>query len=110
VQGAFTGSLVVEEDATAQVQGTFSGDIDENAGLVMLYGQVGLDFRPGVGRVAVGIESVLTHDGAHVLRADGAVEQLASGTYGAGSFTVNTQKVCVYVEDEDRFVPIALDL
>jgi hypothetical protein len=108
VKGAFTGQLTVEEGASAHVEGSFNVDIASNEGLVFLYGQVDLDWRPGVGRVLVGIDSVLTHDGAHVLRPDGTVERLESRTYGPGSFNVETDKVCVYVEDEGRFVPVPL--
>jgi hypothetical protein len=109
VQGAFTGPLTVEEDASAHVQGSFNGEIDRNDGLVLLYGQVGLAFRPGIGRVAVGIDSLLTYDGPQRLLPDGTVEDLPPGNYGPNSFNVDTSRMCVYVEDQERFHPVKLD-
>jgi hypothetical protein len=108
VQGAFAGPLTIEDGASVNVQGSFHGDIQANGGLLLLYGEVGLDFRPGVGRVVVGSNSVLTGAGAHMLRPDGTVEALPPGTYGAGTFNVQMDRVCAYLEHEDRFVPVDL--
>ncbi|GAA3739563.1 hypothetical protein GCM10022239_14010 [Leifsonia bigeumensis] len=103
VLGAFLGPAIVEADAILMVQGSFNGEIERNDGALLLYGQVGFEPRAGVGRVAVGVDSLITTSrGAFRLAPDGDLIEV-HGDQPAGSFNVQTDKVCVYVEEEGRF-------
>lgn len=103
VQGAFVGPIIVESDAILMVQGSFNGDIQQNDGTLILFGQASLDLGQPTGRLAVGVDSLITTDrGAFRLSPDGELIEL-HGSQPAGSFNVRTDRVCVYDENEQRF-------
>ena len=103
VQGAFVGPVIIESDAVLMVQGSFNGEIQQNDGTLILYGQVSLDLDQPTGRLAVGIDSLVTIDrGAFRLSPEGELIELR-GNQPAGSFNIQTDHVCVYDENERRF-------
>ena len=106
VQGAFVGQAVVEADAILMVQGSFNGDIQQNDGTVILYGQVSLDLTRAVGQLAVGTDSLISTDSGHFrLAGDGELIEVHGGG-PAQRLTVQTDRVCVYDQSEGRFRPL----
>lgn len=103
VQGSFVGPIIIEPDAVLMVQGSFNGSIQRNDGTLILYGQVTLDLGQPTGRLAVGIDSLITtHRGVFRLSTDGELIAV-HGSQGAGSFNIHVGQVCTYAEDEESF-------
>lgn len=56
--------------------------------------------------MVVSIDSMITDGERAVLRPDGFLDQLPAGTYGSTSFNKDVTRVCAYVEEEQRFLPL----
>lgn len=105
VQGAFVGQLVVEEGGRLHVQGTFNGDIVVNDGSVFVEGVVELDPADFVGRLIVGVGTVvILDDGVYELLADGHLKAISGKTIGKVSTRPGV--ACEFDHEEQRFWPL----
>lgn len=101
VQGAVLGEVCIEENALLRLQGSFSGTVLSNAGLLMVAGQTDRSALAGSrGRVALAVGSVITDDSVWLLRDDGSLEAISAPT---PMIRTDSTTYCRYFPEEGRF-------